>query len=235
MLNLFPMPSPPGLALDPTGNRGYNFRAVLPQLRPLDDKILRVDYNFSPKVQIFVRLLQDYQAQNGYNVTVGPPGGAWGQFPASYHVQSAGALATLIYTISPTLINEFSWGINRGLQGVESADRHQRRSYHRRRQDLRAEPAAAEGRQRQCAYPAAHQPGQQLLEPAAGGQLRPALAASRASPPARCYRRPHFQPGQPLALHRHRPVADHPGQHDLGEGLAHVQRPASISRRWLAT
>ena len=119
MLNLFPNASPLGLALDPTGNRGYNFRYPQQQLRPLDDKILRVDYNISPKLQTFVRLLQDYQAQNGYNVTVGPPGGAWGQFPASYHVQSAGALATLVYTISPTLINEFSWGINRGKQGVD--------------------------------------------------------------------------------------------------------------------
>jgi hypothetical protein len=119
MLNLFPMPSPQGLALDPTGNRGYNFRAVLPQSRPLDDKILRIDYNFSPKVTSFVRLLQDYQAQNGYSTTVGPPGGAWGQFPDSYHVQSAGALGTLIYTVNPTLISEFSWGINRGRQGVE--------------------------------------------------------------------------------------------------------------------
>ena len=118
MLNLFPMPAPQGLALDPTGNRQYNFRAVLPQSRPLDDKILRLDYNFSPKVVTFVRLLQDYQAQNGYNTTVGPPGGAWGQFPDSYHVQSAGALGTLVYTFSPTLISEFSWGINRGQQGV---------------------------------------------------------------------------------------------------------------------
>src|SRR6516165_2300823 len=119
MLNLFPMPAPQGLALDPTGNRGYNFRAVLPQSRPLDDKILRIDYNLSPKVTTFVRLLQDYQAQNGYNTTVGPPGGAWGQFPDSYHVQSSGALATVVYTVSPTLISELSWGINRGRQGVE--------------------------------------------------------------------------------------------------------------------
>ncbi|HLK69244.1 MAG TPA: carboxypeptidase-like regulatory domain-containing protein [Bryobacteraceae bacterium] len=119
MMNLFPNPSPLGLALDPTGNRGYNFRYPQQQLRPLDDKILRVDYNLSSKVQSFVRLLQDYQAQNGYNVTVGPPGGAWGQFPASYHVQSAGALGTLVYTVNPTLINEFSWGINRGKQGVD--------------------------------------------------------------------------------------------------------------------
>jgi len=119
MLNLFPLPSPQGLALDPTGNRGYNFRYPQQQLRPLDDKILRIDYNFSPKVVTYARLLQDYQAQNGYNVTVGPPGGAWGQFPASYHVQAAGALGTMVYTFTPTLINELSWGINRGKQGVD--------------------------------------------------------------------------------------------------------------------
>jgi len=118
MLNLFPLPDPLGLALDPTGSRGYNFRNTLPQLRPLDDKICRLDYNISPKLTAYARLLQDYQAVNGYAGTVNPPGGAWGQFPASYHVQAAGALGTLVYTISPTLINEFSGGINRGLQGV---------------------------------------------------------------------------------------------------------------------
>ena len=105
-------------------------------MRPLDDKILRIDYNISPKMQIFARLLQDYQAQNGYNVTVGPPGGAWGQFPASYHVQAVGALGTVIYTFSPTLINEFSWGINRGLQGVDPLDNASSNSEHRRRQAL---------------------------------------------------------------------------------------------------
>jgi hypothetical protein len=122
MLNLFPLPDPLGLALDPTGSRGYNFRYPQQQLRPLDDKILRIDYNFSPKVVTYARLLQDYQAQNGYNTTVGPPGGAWGQFPDSYHVQAAGALGTLVYTFSPTLINELSWGINRGKQGVNPLD-----------------------------------------------------------------------------------------------------------------
>ena len=119
MLNLLPLPDPLGLALDPTGNRGYNFRYPQQQLRPLDDKILRIDYNISSKMVAYARLLQDYQAQNGYNTTVGPPGGAWGQFPDSYHVQSAGAIGTIVYTFSPTLIDEFSWGINRGRQGVD--------------------------------------------------------------------------------------------------------------------
>ena len=122
MLNLFPQPDPLGLALDPTGKRQYNFRAILPQQRPLDDKVLRVDYNLGPKVSTFVRLLQDYQAVNGYAGTVGPVGGNWGQFEHSYHVQSAGAVGTLVYTISPTLINEVSYGVTRGLQGVNPLD-----------------------------------------------------------------------------------------------------------------
>jgi len=36
---------PAGLGLDTTGQRRFNFRAILPQLRPNEDKILRVDYN----------------------------------------------------------------------------------------------------------------------------------------------------------------------------------------------
>ena len=122
MLNLFPLPASQGLALDPTGQRRYNFRNILPQLRPNEDKVLRVDYTFGPKLTTFARLLQDYQAVDGYNGTVGPTGGAWGQFPHSYHVQAAGAVGTAIYTFSPTLINEFSWGVNRGKQGVNPLD-----------------------------------------------------------------------------------------------------------------
>ncbi len=122
MLNLFPLPDPRGLALDPTGQRRYNFRAILPQSRPNEDTILRVDYNVGSKMVTFVRLIQDYQAVDGYAGTVGPAGGAWGQFPHSYHVQAAGAAATAVYTFSPTLINEFTWGVNRGKQGVNPLD-----------------------------------------------------------------------------------------------------------------
>ena len=122
MLNLFPQPSPLGLGLDPTGGRRYNFRALLTQNRPLDDKVLRVDYNISSKMLAYARLIQDYQAVDGYAGTVGPAGGNWGQFPHSYHVQAVGAVGTLIYTFSPTLINEFTYGVNRGKQGVNPMD-----------------------------------------------------------------------------------------------------------------
>ena len=122
MLNLFPQPDPLGLALDPTGQRRYNYRALLQQNRPLDDKVLRIDYNFSPKVSTYARLLQDYQAVDGYAGTVGPAGGSWGQFPHSYHVQAAGILGTIVYTISPTVINEITYGVTRGRQGVNPLD-----------------------------------------------------------------------------------------------------------------
>ncbi len=123
MLNLFPLPDPRGLDLDPTGQRRYNYRAILPQSRPNEDKILRLDYSLGSKTVTFVRLLQDYQAVDGYAGTVGPTGGAWGQFAHSYHVQSAGAVATVVHTFSPNLINEFTWGVNRGKQGVNPLDR----------------------------------------------------------------------------------------------------------------
>lgn len=123
MMNLFPLPDPSGLNLDTTGQRRFNFRAILPQLRPNEDKILRIDYNIGPKTTAFVRLLQDYQAVDGYAGTVGPAGGNWGQFEHSYHVQAAGALGTIVHTFSPNLINEFSYGVTRGRQGVNPIDK----------------------------------------------------------------------------------------------------------------
>jgi len=124
MLNLFPLPDPLGLALDPTGSRRYNLIVThLPQSRPNEGKILRMDYNLGSKAVFYARLMQDYQAVDGYAGTVGPPGGTWGQFAHSYHVQAAGAMATLVYSFSPTLINEFTWGVNRGKQGVNPLDR----------------------------------------------------------------------------------------------------------------
>ncbi len=122
MLNLFPLPDAQGLGLDPTGQRGFNFRAILPQSRPNQDKVLRFDYNPTSKINTYLRLIQDYQAVDGYAGTVGPVGGAWGQFPHSYNVRAAGAVGTVIYTISPTIITESTWGVNRGKQGVNPID-----------------------------------------------------------------------------------------------------------------
>lgn len=118
MLNLFPLPN----TTDPTGQRQYNSQFQLQNRNPREDKILRVDYNISERDTMFVRLLQDYQDQSGYGAILGALGDGWGQFPHSYHIPSAAAVATYIHTFRPNLVNELTWGINRSHQGNSPTD-----------------------------------------------------------------------------------------------------------------
>ncbi len=112
MLNLFPLPN----TVDPTGSRQYNFTDTLSNTDPRLDKIVRVDYSISSKDSMFVRLLQDYQAQTGYGAILGAAGDGWGQFPHSYFIPSAGFATTYIHTFTPSLINEATVGQNRAHQ-----------------------------------------------------------------------------------------------------------------------
>jgi hypothetical protein len=112
MLNLFPLPN----TVDPTGQRQYNFTDVLSNTDPRLDKILRLDYSISSKDTMFLRLLQDYQAQSGFGAILGEAGDGWGQFPHSYFIPSAGFATTYVHTFSPTLVNEATVGQNRAHQ-----------------------------------------------------------------------------------------------------------------------
>jgi hypothetical protein len=112
MMNLFPLPN----ATDPTGQRQYNSEFVNPFEQPRHDRILRVDYPISSKASAYVRLLQDYTGNDGYGQILGALGDGWRQFPHGYDIPSAGAVASLIYTLKPTLILETMWGITRGHQ-----------------------------------------------------------------------------------------------------------------------
>jgi hypothetical protein len=118
MLSLFPLPN----TTDPTGQRQYNYTDVLSNTDPRLDKILRVDYNISTKDTLFVRLLQDYQAQSGYGAILGALGDGWGQFPHSYFIPSAGFATTFIHTFSSSLINEATVGQNRAHQQNKPTD-----------------------------------------------------------------------------------------------------------------
>jgi hypothetical protein len=118
MLNLFPQPN----TVDPTGQRQYNFTDVLNNSDPRTDKILRIDYNISSKDTMFVRLLQDYQAQSGYGAILGAAGDGWGQFPHSYFIPSVGAAVTYTHIFRPNLINEATVGQNRAHQQNRQTD-----------------------------------------------------------------------------------------------------------------
>jgi hypothetical protein len=113
MMNLFPLP----FTTDPTGQRQYNAIYQFSRHDPHEDRILRLDYNVAPKTQAFVRLMNDYQGDRGigskHNTTA-----QWGELETDNGIQSAGAVATVIHTFKPNLIDEFTVGINRAFQSV---------------------------------------------------------------------------------------------------------------------
>ena len=112
LLNLFPLP----FTTDPSGQRQYNAIYQWTTNNPREDKILRVDYNLSPKTSMYARLIQDYAGNEGNGTTAGPTGSGWGQLPAYFDAPSVGASATVVHTFRPDLINEATWGVNRGSE-----------------------------------------------------------------------------------------------------------------------
>jgi hypothetical protein len=128
LLNLFPLPNDlipatiggVSYANDPT--RGYNYTDYFTNSSPIEDKILRVDFNAGKKTQIYVRGLSNYYATIGAGSLLQASGAGWGQFLSTYGVPSAAIAANAIHTFRPNLINEFTWGINRSHQIVGPND-----------------------------------------------------------------------------------------------------------------
>lgn len=115
LLEIFPLPT---LTEDRFVRAGYNAEVQALVEQPRRDTILRIDYNFSPKTTFYWRGIQDYEAFKGdFGFVLASP--SWGQLPINYQIRSAGSVATLIHTFSPTLVNEFTFGVNRALQTVD--------------------------------------------------------------------------------------------------------------------
>jgi hypothetical protein len=116
LLNLLPLPNTVG-----PGNQ-YNWTGISINKQPRRDSILRTDYNVSPNSQFYIRLIQDYQASNGAFGLLAGLGQTqnWPQLPITYQIHSAGLVATLIHSFSPTRINEFTFGVNRAKQTVDA-------------------------------------------------------------------------------------------------------------------
>jgi len=116
MMNLFPMPN----AVDTTGQRQYNALFQFGLQNQQEDRILRVDYNVAPSTQAFVRLIQDYQSRRGFGATHSVSS-TWGQMNADWGDQLAGAVATVIHTFSPVLVNQFTAGANHTFISSQAA------------------------------------------------------------------------------------------------------------------
>ena len=112
LLNMLPLPN----ATDPA--RSYNALIQSTVDQPRRDSILRIDWNISPKTQFYWRGINDYEAFKGeFDFVLASS--SWPQLPIKYQIRSAGMVATLLHTFTPTLINEFTFGINRAKQTVD--------------------------------------------------------------------------------------------------------------------
>ncbi len=100
-------------AVDPA--RSYNALIQATVDQPRRDSILRIDWNIGPRTQFYWRGINDYEAYKGeFDFVLASS--SWPQLPLKYQIRSAGSVATLIHTFSPTRINEFTFGVNRAKQ-----------------------------------------------------------------------------------------------------------------------
>ena len=125
LLKVFPLPN----TFDPNYTYNAVFQSTVDQ--PRREEILRVDWNLAPRTLFYVRGIQNYEAYKGDFAFV-LASSSWPQLPIKYEIRSKGLVSTLIHTFNPTLVNEFTFGVNRALQTVnpltqEGLDRNDRR------------------------------------------------------------------------------------------------------------
>jgi len=122
LLNFFPQPN----TQDP--QRLLNYVFDLPVDNPYRNEVLRVDWNISSKANTYVRLLNNDMSQSGDACCLS--GASFPHMPLDYLFPGKGFASSLIYTFSPTLVNEFGAGLSRADQslriGQDSLDRNNR-------------------------------------------------------------------------------------------------------------
>ncbi len=122
LLKLFPLPN----TTDPSGRHGYNARYVLPSDQPNDNEIARIDWSVGPRTVAYGRYIRDFKGNSGpcvmylvCNTSGFGTNRRWPMWDGEYNVVSHGVVGTVIHTFSPTLVNEFSYGINYTDQSVQ--------------------------------------------------------------------------------------------------------------------
>lgn len=111
LLNFFPQPN----TSDPQRLFNYVYDQVVDNSYRME--VLRVDYNISSKANFYARGLNSRNTQSGDACCLS--GITFPHMPLSYNSPSRGLVASLIYTFSPTLVNEFSAGVSRNTQNLD--------------------------------------------------------------------------------------------------------------------
>jgi Carboxypeptidase regulatory-like domain len=111
LLKVFALPN----VVDP--NHVYNYIADPTVNDPWNEELLRLDFNVSSKDTFNTTLLRSLE---DHDTSMDTALGAtiWPQFPTVYRIFSPGIAGTYIHIFAPTLINEFTAGVNRGTQRI---------------------------------------------------------------------------------------------------------------------
>jgi hypothetical protein len=105
LLSVFPLPSITNLTIT-KGNYNYNFLESLPGTRRFDT--YRGDYNPTEKLRLFYRENIFRRYDKGYATAASGP--AWGLVKDFDKYDTETGLISAIYTITPTLVNEATFG-----------------------------------------------------------------------------------------------------------------------------
>lgn len=114
MLNIFPLPNSPCAtyaacrALGQIANGApYNFILLPGREQPTNQTVLRLDYDPTSRLRMFFRGMKMFNENRGDTATANNT--PWG-IPAYYRTPAKNASINVTYTVSPTLINEFTLG-----------------------------------------------------------------------------------------------------------------------------
>jgi hypothetical protein len=107
LLSVFPLPNFTNRAVT-GGNYNYLFQET--PLSRINQYTYRLDFNLTDKLRMYGHMNQINQNSQGYAVG-GPPGPAWGLVEAFANYRMETPMINLIYSITPTLLNETTLGV----------------------------------------------------------------------------------------------------------------------------
>ncbi|MBV9083971.1 MAG: carboxypeptidase regulatory-like domain-containing protein, partial [Acidobacteriaceae bacterium] len=107
LLSVFPLPNATNTAVT---KFGYNFQIAGTEDIPINQEILRVDYNMSDKAKAWFRG-SGYSSDNT-GFTSAAISNEWGLAAVDYQQTMPNVGGNFTYTFSPTLVNEATFGLN---------------------------------------------------------------------------------------------------------------------------
>ena len=108
LLSVFPLPNFNNRAVS-GGNYNYLYQNTPDTNR--EEYTYKIDFLLTDKLRMYGRNNQINNSQSGYSIGV-LPGPPWGLVEGFYNTRSETPSINVIYTITPTLINETTFGIN---------------------------------------------------------------------------------------------------------------------------